>query len=100
LALQAVGDDAPAPRRGGIGLYHTAFEVSDEDHLREAYRRATELELDPAAVDHGISWAIYLRDPDGNGVEVYCDRRQSDEGSELWDGRTDRIQHRLQPKAC
>ena len=100
LALQAVGDDAPAPSRGGIGLYHTAFEVADEDQLREAYRRATELGLEPTAVDHGISWAIYLRDPDDNGVEVYCDRRASESGVELWDGRSERIDHLLRPETA
>lgn len=32
------------------------------------------------AVDHGISWATYFRDPDGNGLEVYVDRRQASGG--------------------
>lgn len=68
----------PAPR-GHPGLYHTAFLYPDRAALGDALRRVLEagIALDGAA-DHGVSEAIYLSDPDGNGVELYCDRAEAD----------------------
>ena len=68
----------PAPR-GHTGLYHTAFLYPDRAQLADALRRvlAAGIEIDGAA-DHGVSEAIYLRDPDGNGVELYRDRPEAD----------------------
>lgn len=65
---------APPPP-GSTGLYHVAFRFPDRPALAAAVRRvlAAGLPLDGAA-DHGVSEAVYLRDPDGNGVELYCDR--------------------------
>ncbi len=62
-------------RRGHTGLYHTAILYPDRAALADALRRLVEagIALDGAA-DHGVSEAIYLRDPDGNGVELYRDR--------------------------
>ncbi len=67
------GGSAPAP--GTTGLYHVAFLYPDRAALADALRRvlAAGLRLDGAA-DHGVSEALYLRDPDGNGVELYRDR--------------------------
>lgn len=64
----------PAPR-GHPGLYHTAILYPDRASLGDALRRlrAAGIALDGAA-DHGVSEAIYLSDPDGNGVELYRDR--------------------------
>jgi catechol 2,3-dioxygenase len=64
----------PAPA-GFPGLYHTALLYPDRGALARALARvlAAGIELDGAA-DHGVSEAIYLRDPDGNGVELYRDR--------------------------
>jgi catechol 2,3-dioxygenase len=64
------GGSPPPP--GTTGLYHVAI-------LYPTLRRliAAEIELDGAA-DHGVSEALYLRDPDGNGVELYWDRPQND----------------------
>ena len=69
---------SPAPR-GHTGLYHTAFLYPDRAQLADALRRvvAAGIPLDGAA-DHGVSEAIYLRDPDGNGVELYRDRPEAD----------------------
>lgn len=63
------------PRPGTTGLYHVAILYPTRALLADALRRvlAANIELDGAA-DHGVSEAIYLRDPDGNGVELYCDR--------------------------
>ena len=63
------------PPRGTTGLYHTAIRYPDRRSLGDALRRLVEAEwpLD-GATDHGVSEAIYLRDADGNGVELYRDR--------------------------
>jgi catechol 2,3-dioxygenase len=65
---------APPPR-GSTGLYHLAILYPTRVTLADAVRRvlAAGIALDGAA-DHGVSEAIYLRDPDHNGVELYRDR--------------------------
>lgn len=70
---ESAGGSAPAP--GTTGLYHVAILYPTRALLGDALRRlvAAEIELDGAA-DHGVSEALYLRDPDGNGVELYWDR--------------------------
>jgi catechol 2,3-dioxygenase len=67
--------DAPPPPRGTTGLYHLAILYPDRRSLADALRRLVDagIRLDGAA-DHGVSEALYLRDPDQNGVELYCDR--------------------------
>ena len=63
------------PPHGATGLYHLAILYPERGQLAEAVRRvlAAGIELEGAA-DHGVSEAIYLRDPDRNGVELYWDR--------------------------
>jgi len=63
------------PSRGSTGLYHLAILYPSRAELADALRRLIEADwpLDGAA-DHGVSEALYLRDPDGNGVELYWDR--------------------------
>lgn len=63
------------PPRGATGLYHVAILYPDRVTLADALRRLVEAKwpLDGAS-DHGVSEALYLRDPDGNGVELYRDR--------------------------
>ncbi|MGH1454288.1 MAG: VOC family protein [Paracoccaceae bacterium] len=70
---------APPAPRGHPGLYHTAFLYPDRAALGWAVRRVLDagLVLDGAA-DHGVSEAVYLTDPDGNGVELYRDRPEAD----------------------
>ena len=65
----------PPPPPGTTGLYHLAIVYPTRALLADALRRvlATGIELDGAS-DHGVSEALYLRDPDGNGVELYWDR--------------------------
>ncbi len=73
---ESAGGSPPPP--GTTGLYHTAILYPTRDQLADALRRvlAADIEIDGAA-DHGVSEAIYLRDPDQNGVELYWDRPQS-----------------------
>ena len=70
---ESLGGSPPPPR--ATGLYHLAVLHPDRAALAEATRRVLRagMELDGAS-DHGVSEAIYLRDPDGNGVELYWDR--------------------------
>ncbi len=67
----------PAPVRYP-GLYHSAFLYPDRAALGRAVAQvqATGIQIDGAA-DHGVSEAVYLRDPDGNGVELYRDRPEA-----------------------
>ena len=69
------GRGAPRPAHGTTGLYHFAILFPDRRALAATVRRVLEhgIPLEGAS-DHGVSEAIYLRDPDGNGVELYCDR--------------------------
>jgi catechol 2,3-dioxygenase len=67
------------PPRGHTGLFHVAIRYPDRKTLADALRRLVEAGVPiEGASDHGVSEAIYLRDPDGNGVELYCDRPQEE----------------------
>ncbi|HLX94556.1 MAG TPA: VOC family protein [Verrucomicrobiae bacterium] len=70
---ESAGGSPPPP--GTTGLYHLAILYPTRALLADALRRvlAAGIELEGAS-DHGVSEAIYLRDPDGNGVELYWDR--------------------------
>ncbi len=63
------------PPRGTTGLFHVAIRYPTRALLADAVRRVRDagVPIDGAS-DHGVSEAIYLRDPDGNGVELMCDR--------------------------
>jgi catechol 2,3-dioxygenase len=63
------------PPAGTTGLYHVAIRYPDRATLADALRRVVEAGIPiSGASDHGVSEAIYLRDPDGNGIELYRDR--------------------------
>jgi catechol 2,3-dioxygenase len=63
------------PARGTTGLYHFAILYPSRQELARALKRLVDsgVPIDGAS-DHGVSEAIYLRDPDGNGIEIYRDR--------------------------
>ncbi len=62
------------PPRGTTGLYHLAIVYPTRAELADALRRLIEAKVPlDGASDHGVSEALYLRDPDGNGVELYWD---------------------------
>ena len=63
------------PPRGSTGLYHVAILYPTRRDLAVAVKRVLQAEIPlQGASDHGVSEAIYLADPDGNGVELYWDR--------------------------
>ncbi len=70
---------APPPPPGRTGLYHLAILYPTQAALADALRRliAAGIPLDGAS-DHGVSEALYLRDPDQNGVELYRDRPEAE----------------------
>ena len=69
----------PRPPKGTTGLYHTAFLFPDRQSLGAAVKRVVEAGIPlTGAADHGVSEAVYLDDPDGNGVELYRDRPEED----------------------
>ncbi|AXI56127.1 Catechol-2,3-dioxygenase (plasmid) [Pseudoseohaeicola sp. NH-UV-7] len=69
----------PAPAANTTGLYHVAFLYPDRAALGAAIKAVQEagITLDGAA-DHGVSEAVYLHDPDGNGIELYRDRPEAE----------------------
>lgn len=70
---ESAGGSAPPP--GTTGLYHVAILYPTRAELADALRRVVRAKIPlEGASDHGVSEAIYLRDPDGNGVELYWDR--------------------------
>jgi catechol 2,3-dioxygenase len=74
---ESLGGSPPPP--GSTGLFHTAILYPTRAALADALRRlvAAGVPLDGAS-DHGVSEALYLRDPDQNGVELYRDRPEAD----------------------
>ncbi len=74
---ESKGGKPPAP--GTTGLYHTAILYPDRAALADVLKRLVEARypLDGAS-DHGVSEALYLTDPDGNGVELYRDRAEAE----------------------
>jgi catechol 2,3-dioxygenase len=72
---ESAGGTAPPP--GTTGLYHVAILYPTREQLADALTRLlnAKIQLDGAS-DHGVSEAIYLRDPDDNGIELYWDRPQ------------------------
>jgi catechol 2,3-dioxygenase len=87
------------PPPGTTGLYHVAIRYPDRATLGDALRRLTEngVRLEGAS-DHGVSEALYLRDPDGNGIELYWDRPQ-DQWPRAADGSIEMISAPLDLRA-
>ncbi len=97
LSLSAGGDPAlivlhagPGARRKPphtTGLYHFAILLPGRPDLAQVLRRLDERSYPLAgASDHGVSEALYLSDPDGNGIEIYCDRPRDE-----WPRRGDEV---------
>ena len=94
---ESEGGTRPPP--GTTGLYHVAIVYPTRAELADALRRLVKARIPlEGASDHGVSEALYLRDPDGNGVELYWDRPQ-----ERWprtaDGNLNMFTHPLDLEA-
>ena len=69
------GPDATPPPKGHSGLYHFAILYPNRYELAKAFKILWETKYPiEGASDHGITESIYINDPDGNGIELYCDR--------------------------
>ena len=94
LLLLEVGDAPRAPRGRRLGLYHIGWCIGDNDDEL----RAAKLRLETAGIeiegmsDHWISHSLYLRDPDGNEIELYVDVPGYD-----WNTRTEWLQQPVRP---
>lgn len=76
---------APPAAKFGVGLYHTAIVYPERRDLANIYNRLMEANYPlTGAADHGVSEALYLDDPDGNGVELYWDKPR-----EVWPVKDD-----------
>lgn len=96
LLLIEVGD-APGPLQGRrVGLYHVGWKIGDDlASLRAAYARLQSLGIDiDGSADHTVSQSLYLRDPDGNEVELFVDDPAYD-----WRARNDWMQAPVKPLA-
>ncbi len=74
VRLEARAGTLPRPRRGAFGLYHFALLLPDRASLGRFMIHVEALGVPIGAADHLVSEALYLDDPDGLGIEVYCDR--------------------------
>ena len=76
LALFQAAPDAAPVTKGGLGLNHMALQVEDFDMLTQYYHRLTDLGLVDHTTDHHMTRSIYLNDPDGNGIELFCNSQE------------------------
>ena len=81
LLIEVGSAAAPIPEEPRVGLYHLGLKVGDsDDELREAIARVREAGAPITGMsDHGVSHSVYIRDPDGNDLELYIDVQP-----ELW----------------
>ena len=87
------------PPRNTTGLYHVAVRFPDRKTLAEAVKRVVDAGVPlEGASDHGVSEAIYLSDPDGNGIELYRDRPR-EEWPRAEDGSTTMFTRALDVRA-
>jgi len=87
---------APKASKSGVGLYHTAILYPNRRDLAAVLQRLLDNNYPLTGMsDHGVSEAIYLNDPDGNGVELYCDRpreqwpKKEDDSLQMYTRRLD-----------
>ena len=72
IALMEVGENAEGPRTGQVGLNHMAWRMASLEDLADFYNNLEVKNVPVQRVfNHGLSVGIYIKDPDGNGIEVY-----------------------------
>lgn len=77
VTLEQPEDAVPKPRRT-TGLYHFALLLPTREHLAQIVLHLAERDIPLGSADHLVSEALYLHDPDGNGIEIYRDRDPSE----------------------
>jgi catechol 2,3-dioxygenase len=78
LAVLEVPPEADAVKEQQVGLHHVALQVGSFAELQECYRTLKTHDVTiTRTIDHGITKSIYLLDPDGNGIELYCDEGEN-----------------------
>src|SRR2546423_333132 len=83
LALFQVGPEAPLPDERGVGLYHFALELGSVDELKAAYHHFVASNANIAGITHhGHTKSIYLKDPDGIEMEIFCACEHDPNGTE------------------
>ena len=82
--------DGSAPDRDGP-LDHFAWEVDDEAELAAAVDRLEAMGVETDLQEAQIAWQCYVADPEGNKLELYCDRRDRPDGAPLWRGRQESL---------
>jgi catechol 2,3-dioxygenase len=90
--LQLTEKPGARPVAGTTGLYHFAILVPSRRHLAQSLRRLLETNTLGGFSDHLVSEALYLSDPDGNGIEIYRDRPRA-----TWSYREGRLQMATDP---
>ena len=85
---ESKGASPPPPH--STGLYHVAIRYPDRQTLAQAVKAVVDAGVQlGGASDHGVSEAIYLRDPDGNGIELYRDRPREQWPDEMYSAPLD-----------
>ncbi len=90
LALFQAAPDAAPVTPGGLGLNHMALQVEDFDMLTQYYHILKERDLVDHTTDHQMTRSIYLNDPDGNGVELFCNSQEDPADGRAVMGSTER----------
>ena len=74
LAIFQVGEDAPPPEDNRVGMYHVALKLADFAQLKAAYQHCKASGANIVGMNHhGGSKSVYVKDPDGIEIELYCD---------------------------
>ncbi|MBX5491354.1 MAG: VOC family protein [Chloroflexi bacterium] len=74
LAIFEIGEDAPPPEDHRVGLYHVALKLPDFAQLKAAYQHCKASGANIVGMNHhGNSKSVYIKDPDGIEIELYCD---------------------------
>ncbi len=75
IGVFKVSDEAPGPLKDQVGLAHFALVVDNIIEVKALYRRLKDYEVPIiGTADHGITQSVYFEDPEGNEIEVYCDK--------------------------
>ena len=77
LALFQASPMATPVSKGVLGLNHMELQVEDFDMLTKYYHVLKDRELIDRTTDHGMTSSIYLKDPDGNGIELFCNNQDN-----------------------